>query len=101
MDTIIRQGLLNQARVIKIWYERFLLLNQYETTPYFLQLSQNLTSYCLLIFVYLPVFAQCGHKIVLQNNFMGTFAYKYQLYLSAKNRTTHSSKTLLCLYYLT
>ena len=49
MDTIIRQGLLNQARVIKIWYERFLLLNQYETTPYFLQLSQNLTSDCLLI----------------------------------------------------
>ena len=31
-------------------------LNEYETVPYFLQFSQNLTSNCLLISVYLPVF---------------------------------------------
>ena len=31
-------------------------LNKYETVPYFLQLSQNLTMDCLLISVYLPVF---------------------------------------------
>ena len=34
--------------------------------PYFFQFSQNLTSDCLLISVYLPVFAWCDHKIVLQ-----------------------------------
>ena len=31
-------------------------LNEYETAPYFIQLSQNLTSDCLLISVFLPVF---------------------------------------------
>ena len=31
-------------------------LNDYETVPYFHQLSQNLTSDCLLILVFLPVF---------------------------------------------
>jgi hypothetical protein len=31
-------------------------LNEYETAPYFIQLSQNLTWDCLLISVYLPVF---------------------------------------------
>ena len=31
-------------------------LNEYETVPYFIQLSQNLTSDCLLISVYYPVF---------------------------------------------
>ena len=36
-----------------------------ETVPYFLQLSQNLTSDCLLISVYLPVFAWFDHKIIL------------------------------------
>ena len=36
-------------------------LNKYETAPYFLQLSQNLTSDCLLISVFLP----SDHKIVL------------------------------------
>ena len=43
-------------------------LNEYETVPYLLQLSQNLKSDCLLISVYLPVFtrfALCDHKIVL------------------------------------
>ena len=33
-----------------------LQLKEYETAPYFIQLSQNLTSYCLLISVHLPVF---------------------------------------------
>ena len=33
-----------------------LQLDKYETAPNFIQLSQNLTSDCLLIFVYLPVF---------------------------------------------
>ena len=44
-------------------------LNEYETAPYFIQLSQNLTSDCLLflfIYLFLPVFAFCAHKIVLQ-----------------------------------
>ena len=40
-------------------------LNEYETAPYFIQLSQNLTLDCLLISVFLPVFAWCDHKIVL------------------------------------
>ena len=31
-----------------------------------IQLSQNLTSDCLLTFVFLPVFALCDDKIVLQ-----------------------------------
>jgi hypothetical protein len=31
-------------------------VNEYETAPYFIQLSQNLTFDCLLISVYLPVF---------------------------------------------
>ena len=30
--------------------------------PYFFQLSQNLTSDCLLISLFLPVFAWCDHK---------------------------------------
>ena len=43
-------------------------LNEYETAPNFIQLSQNLTRDCLLISVFLPVFtsfAWCDHKIVL------------------------------------
>ena len=36
-----------------------------EMVPYFFQFSQNLTSDCLLISVYLPVFAWFDHKIVL------------------------------------
>ena len=39
-------------------------LNEYGTVPYFLQSSQKLTSDCLLISVFLPVFAWCDHKIV-------------------------------------
>ena len=40
-------------------------LNEYETAPYHIQLSQNLTSHCLLISVFLPVFAWCAHRMVL------------------------------------
>ena len=32
-----------------------LQLSEYETDPYFLQLSQNMATNCLLIFVFLPV----------------------------------------------
>jgi hypothetical protein len=41
-------------------------LNEYETVPYFLQSSQKLTSDCLMISVFLPVFALSDHNIVLQ-----------------------------------
>ena len=34
----------------------YIQLNEYETTPYLIQLSQNLISDCLLISVYLPFF---------------------------------------------
>ena len=53
-------------------------LNKYETAPNHIQLSQNLTSNCLLISVFLPVFTSFCiflYKIVLQikkNNFMST-----------------------------
>ena len=46
-------------------------LNEYETAPYFIQLSKNMTSDCLYIsvfYLFLPVFAWCDHKIVLQIN---------------------------------
>jgi hypothetical protein len=55
-----------------------LQLKEYETVVYFLQLSQNLTWDCLLIFVnssvFLPVFALCAHNFFcdLQNNFIST-----------------------------
>ena len=46
--------------------EQFLVkLNKYEKVPNFIQLSQNLRSDCLLISVYLPVFALCAHKFIL------------------------------------
>ena len=35
-----------------------LQLNEYETAPYFIQFSQNLTCYCLLISVFSPEFPQ-------------------------------------------
>ena len=41
----------------------YVQLNEYETAPYFIQLSQNLTSDCLLISVYLPVFTGKYTKI--------------------------------------
>ena len=51
------------------WITLPLQLNEYETVPNFIQLSQNLSSDCLLISVFLPfflpVFAWCDHKIVL------------------------------------
>ena len=49
-----------------------LQLNEYETAPNFIQLSQNLTSDCLLNFVFLPVFTSfCMIKLFFrskQNN---------------------------------
>jgi hypothetical protein len=55
-------------------------LNEYEKVTYFLKLSQNLTSDCLLISVYyLPAFTSFLHDVIiklfcfdLQNNFMIT-----------------------------
>ena len=44
----------------------YLMNMRHQTAPYLIQFSQNLTSDCLLISVYLPVFALCAHKIVLQ-----------------------------------
>ena len=58
---------------IECWALSFYIqLNEYETVPYLLQLSQNLTSDCLLVSVFTS-FPWCDHKIVLfdlQNNFM-------------------------------
>jgi hypothetical protein len=39
-------------------------LNEYETAPYFLQLSQNMTSNCLFTFVFFPVLTCFAQKIV-------------------------------------
>ena len=39
----------------KVKTDQKVQINEYETVPYFLQLSQNLTSDCLLISVHLPV----------------------------------------------
>ena len=38
-------------------------LNKYETAPNFIQWNQNLTSDCLLIYLFLPVLAWADHKI--------------------------------------
>ena len=43
----------------------FLQLNEYETAPYSIQFSQNLTWDCLLISVFFPKFTWADHKIVL------------------------------------
>ena len=54
-----------------------LQLNEYETAPNFIQLSQKLTLECLLIQLNFPVFTQFLHDLIiklfcfdLQNNFM-------------------------------
>ena len=44
---------------------KVLQLNEYETAPYFVQFSQNLTSDCLLISVFYPKFTWAEPKIVL------------------------------------
>ena len=57
------------GRLMSVWraYSLHVVqLNKYETAPNLIQLSQNLTSNCLLISVFLPVFAWCDHNIVLQ-----------------------------------
>ena len=43
-------------------HSAYVQLNEYETPPYFIQLSQNLMSDCLLICVFLPVFLQIKTK---------------------------------------
>ena len=43
----------------------FLQLNEYETAPYFVQFSQNLTCNCLLNFVFFPKFTLAEPKIAL------------------------------------
>ena len=60
-----------------------LQINKNETAPHFIQLSQNLTSDCLLTSVYLLVFTSfCIILIIklfcfdLQNNFMSTIMQK-------------------------
>ena len=44
---------------------KWVQLNEYETDPYFLQLSQNMTSDCLFTFVFFPEFTCFAQKIVL------------------------------------
>ena len=55
----------SKSKTFLSWFKIPKQLNEHETIPYFLQLSQNLTSDCLLISVYLPVFAWCDDEIVL------------------------------------
>ena len=57
------------GRLMSVWraYSLHVVqLDKYETAPNLIQLSQNLTSNCLLISVFLPVFAWCDHNIVVQ-----------------------------------
>ena len=58
-------------------------LNEYETAPYFLQLSQNLTWDCLLMF--LPEFAWSEPEIVL-------FWCSKQFYVSIRQRQSSLGK---------
>ena len=61
-STVARQELTNIIHTD--WWRHFkkltpavhcsVQLNGYETDPYFLQLSQNITSYCLFTFVFFP-----------------------------------------------
>ena len=57
-------------RASALWKKNLLLLqlNEYETAPYFLQLSQNMTTivwWFKYFYLFLPVFTCCEHKIVL------------------------------------
>ena len=57
----IQAAAYNGARTV-LWfqarnYNKGIQLNEYETAPCFIQLSQNLTSDCLMISVFLPIFA--------------------------------------------
>ena len=53
----LNSRLMDTVEGVRIFKRYTVQLNEYETVPYFLQFSQNLTSNCLLISVYLPVFA--------------------------------------------
>ena len=59
----------NKSSIMKPDYfscwNSYIQLNEYETTPYFIQFSQNLTCYCLLISVFCPKFTWAEPKIVL------------------------------------
>ena len=55
-------------KVVLFWYferKMILQLNEYETAPYFIQFSQNMTCDCLLISVLCPEFTWAQPKIVL------------------------------------
>ena len=45
---------LNEVTGLPIPYSYELQLHEYETDPYFLQLSQNMASDCLFTFVFFP-----------------------------------------------
>ena len=55
-------GLKNKKHEVSTY---LLQLNEYETAPYFIQFSQNLTWDCLLIFVFCPEFTSAEPRIVL------------------------------------
>jgi hypothetical protein len=61
-----------------------LQLNEYETDPYFLQLSQHMTSDCLFTFVFFPNLPVLHGKLLyydVQNNFWsktGKFGGKHK-----------------------
>ena len=44
---------------------KYVQLDEYETAPNFIQLSQNLTCWFLCFYLFLPVFAWSDHEIVL------------------------------------
>ena len=43
--------------------KNFVQLNEYETAPYFIQFSQNLTCDCLSIFVFFPEFPRISPNL--------------------------------------
>ena len=59
-------GNLLRGIVNRLTLARFVVqLNEYETDPYFLQLSQNMATNCLFTFVFFPVLTCFPPKIVL------------------------------------
>ena len=67
---------INNVQICTIFLLGFTIqLNEYETAPYFLQLSQNMTSNCLFTFVFsrsylnLPILCQKLFCFDVQNNF--------------------------------
>ena len=73
-------------------------LNQYETALYFLQLSQNVMTDCLLISVFLPVLTCCEPKIVLIIYQYRTISGSHQVrtgtrYLKTQKSTNNQSSS--------